>query len=276
MEDIMTLIVRNDLESIKSLIEQKKFNVNDQDRDGNTALMYAVAGGFLEIVKYLIAEGADANLQEREGQTALMIAIGIDEKIVRVLIEEAHANLDLIDKSGKTALMIAVGYNNESIVEMLYQSHASVLIKDNFSKTVGDLMSDSNNINSNIKDMITKRIQEIELAINFVYDLTQTNPTLSKESLSRTDLEMLSSLLTINRNDFILASFERMANTIDVWDKISELKYQFDEDGSTDSEASDVTVSHNLILKLEMTDIIESIIINVELLAELEGAIDAI
>ncbi len=72
------------LEIVKALIANGA-NVNHQNNYGNTALIEASSKNHLEIVKALIANGANVNLQNNNGQTALNLAS--DEEIIRVLQE---------------------------------------------------------------------------------------------------------------------------------------------------------------------------------------------
>ena len=82
-------------------------DVNLQDEDGNTALMWAVSSAYTEAVKALIAANADVNLQNIYGETALMWAASKgDTEIVKVLIA-AGADLNLQNNSGSTALIWA-------------------------------------------------------------------------------------------------------------------------------------------------------------------------
>ncbi len=41
---------------------------------GNTAVFYAVISGELNVVKYIVAQGAKFNIQNKEGETPLMKA----------------------------------------------------------------------------------------------------------------------------------------------------------------------------------------------------------
>jgi uncharacterized protein len=95
-----------DLEMVKSLIA-KGANVNAKDEDGETALMGAAEKGHLEIVKLLLGKGAKVNAKNEEGVTALM---GAAEKgyleIVRLLLDKG-ANVNAKRKDGATALYTA-------------------------------------------------------------------------------------------------------------------------------------------------------------------------
>lgn len=60
-------------------------NPNAQDRDGLTALMYAASQGRVELVKLLLAHGADVQVKNARGDTAWTLATG--EEVVRALRE---------------------------------------------------------------------------------------------------------------------------------------------------------------------------------------------
>jgi len=51
-----------------------KANVNKQDKEGYTPLMRAAFNSHDEIVKLLLAKGADPKLKEKKGKTALDLA----------------------------------------------------------------------------------------------------------------------------------------------------------------------------------------------------------
>ena len=59
--------------------------------DGNTALMLAANRGFLDIVKRLLASGADVNIRAKDGWTALAAAEMIGDTEIAELIKKAGA-----------------------------------------------------------------------------------------------------------------------------------------------------------------------------------------
>ena len=62
------------LEIVQYLVENGA-NINAKDDDkGRTALMFASRDGHLEVVKYLVESGANINAKTDEGWTALMSA----------------------------------------------------------------------------------------------------------------------------------------------------------------------------------------------------------
>jgi ankyrin repeat protein len=58
---------------VETLLESGSI-INTQDREGWTALMYAAEGNRTEVIKMLVAKGADLNLRNSKGETALTVA----------------------------------------------------------------------------------------------------------------------------------------------------------------------------------------------------------
>ena len=72
---IGTSLVGNYMEVLQCLRYEGKAEVNTRGSNGMTALMWAVHHEDLEMLEWLIDEGADINEQENFGQTALMLAV---------------------------------------------------------------------------------------------------------------------------------------------------------------------------------------------------------
>ena len=64
------------LPSVKYLIEEVGVDVNGRDHDGYNALHHAAARGDTELVRYLVAQGADVMAISRRGQTTADMANG--------------------------------------------------------------------------------------------------------------------------------------------------------------------------------------------------------
>jgi ankyrin repeat protein len=56
------------------LLAQRKININVQDVDGYTALMWASEHGSLDLVELLVSTGANPNLKNNRGETAISLA----------------------------------------------------------------------------------------------------------------------------------------------------------------------------------------------------------
>lgn len=69
------------LAAVKFLVEVAGADVNARDHDGNTAMHHAASRGDIEMLKYLVAKGADPKLVNREGQTTLDMANGPVQRV---------------------------------------------------------------------------------------------------------------------------------------------------------------------------------------------------
>ena len=96
-------------------------NVNLQDVDGWTALMFASYYGYIKIVKLLISiPDFGVNLQSKNGWTALMIASSLgNTEIVELLLSRSEINIDLQNAWEQTALEIASRRGYNKIVSLL-------------------------------------------------------------------------------------------------------------------------------------------------------------
>ena len=102
-----------------------------EDLVGNTTLMSASLEGHLEVTKLLIEEGVDVNAQDNEGWTALMYASGaglkdrkdVNPEVVPLLIK-AGADVNAQDNKGYTALKWASREGHTDIVKLLKEAGA--------------------------------------------------------------------------------------------------------------------------------------------------------
>ena len=118
---------RGDLAAIKNQLADRA-NVNLQDGEGKTALFYAADRGHTEIVKLLLAKGAD--VKSAAGAKALMASAcaGDLESVKAILAQGADINAQ--DKEGVTALMVAAEENRVEVVKLLLSRGANASLKD--------------------------------------------------------------------------------------------------------------------------------------------------
>ena len=98
---------KGDLEAVKKILtpRTKTFLGNAKDNEGNTALIWAVRMGHLDVVKYLVKAGVDLNAKNIDGHRALVYAVHNDKRNdIRAFLREAGAK----DDSGKTFLISAI------------------------------------------------------------------------------------------------------------------------------------------------------------------------
>jgi ankyrin repeat protein len=85
----------------------------------------------LPAVRLLLAAGADVNIPNRDGNTALMFAVAARKSadLVRLLLD-AGAVVDSRNAGGRTALLSAIGFQSLPAVEMLLAAGADVSLAD--------------------------------------------------------------------------------------------------------------------------------------------------
>ena len=117
---------RGNLEIVRYLVKNGA-DVNFIDACDGTALMEASESGNLEIVKYLVENGANIHFKNYRGETALMNASAKGNlEVVKYLIEKG-ADVNVISK-GYTALIVASDYSHLEVVKHLVEKGADVNI----------------------------------------------------------------------------------------------------------------------------------------------------
>lgn len=108
-------------ESLRLILEHwmRTLGADGADEHGETALMFAAAGGDVEMTRTLIDNGAPVNARSDIGETALMFAArwGRADIVAMLLAEEADTSL--VNAYGETALSLAEEGGHGDVVEML-------------------------------------------------------------------------------------------------------------------------------------------------------------
>uniref|UniRef100_H2Z9A0 KAP NTPase domain-containing protein n=1 Tax=Ciona savignyi TaxID=51511 RepID=H2Z9A0_CIOSA len=104
---------------VRLLLAHQRINVNQADRDGQTALSYATKIGTEDIISELLEHGAYLNVTDHSGDTPLIKAVKNGRlNAVRVLLAR-FADVNIQGKEGKTALHIACSMGLSAIVQEL-------------------------------------------------------------------------------------------------------------------------------------------------------------
>lgn len=137
-EQLLKAVKMGNIKGFKKLLKNECIDINYQDEQGYTALMYASSmPQRSKFVKILLQNRAQADIQRINvsdssfgGQTALMLAaIAGYIDIVKMLID-AGADLNLQNKNGRTALLSAALKGNTNIVRLLIERGARFDIQD--------------------------------------------------------------------------------------------------------------------------------------------------
>jgi ankyrin repeat protein len=104
-------------------------DINKVGKHGNSALMKASREGNIEVVKELIALGADLSIKNVDGNSALWNAcFGNSYECFHALVE-AGIDINSQNDNAVTALMYCASAGKEDFVELLLQNNANTLLE---------------------------------------------------------------------------------------------------------------------------------------------------
>ena len=131
-EQIKTLFEackEGDFEKVRNYIEELEYYTiltELKDSSENTLLHVACQNGHLEIVQYLVQNGAEVNARNNQKDTPLALACpGRHTDIVKFLMQNG-ANIDTVNQEGDSPLAIACKHGSLSIVEHLVKNEAKL------------------------------------------------------------------------------------------------------------------------------------------------------
>ena len=123
------------LKAAQALIDWPKTNVEARNQQDESPLMMAALKGHTDMVKKLIARGADVN---KPGWAPLhYAATGGHLEILNLLLEE-HAFVDAESPNGTTPLMMAAHYGSPAAVKLLLEAGADTAMKNQLGMTALD------------------------------------------------------------------------------------------------------------------------------------------
>lgn len=120
----LAMAAYNGHDEILELLIKNKATIDARDRQGNTPLIHAASGPYPTTVKLLLAAGAeidavDAGINGGEHFTALMMAAAMGNiEVVKVLLA-AGANKEMLDDDGESAIDFARSKGHPKIAELL-------------------------------------------------------------------------------------------------------------------------------------------------------------
>jgi len=114
---------------LKLIIDSKLIDINARDKDGTNALMAAAVRGHKDCVQLLIENKAEVNTQNVDGHTALMFAYNGKNQVETLLDKYADYIKDV--DSNSTKIIKDALQTHVDVIEMLVNGGADKNIKDN-------------------------------------------------------------------------------------------------------------------------------------------------
>ncbi|CAD8135789.1 unnamed protein product [Paramecium octaurelia] len=100
-EQFLTYAQKGSMEEMKRAMVQGNVDVNYQDKEGNTAMFYAIMHNHLEVVRYLIQNDASLEVYNAQGSGPLHLAAEKMNKEIVLLLVINQADPNLKNQSGQ-------------------------------------------------------------------------------------------------------------------------------------------------------------------------------
>jgi len=124
-EELIEAACVGDTVRIKNLIAQGA-NVNYQNEQINTVLMWAVTHRHVDAAQQLLNAGADINGQDVLGGTALIVAAGNGDMPMVEMLLKRGADVHLKDAEGNTAFTWAEHNRHNQVTRLLQDLKSSL------------------------------------------------------------------------------------------------------------------------------------------------------
>ncbi|WP_147677670.1 ankyrin repeat domain-containing protein [Algibacter pacificus] len=151
-----------DFEIVKHLLSFKENEVNKLTHDGRTYLFWASYSGNLELVNYLLENGARVDIIDDKGSSPLIFAAAAGEtntKIYDALIAKGANVKTETSKDGANALLLLIPkVSNFDIVDYFETKGVSLKSKDHYGNGVFNYTAKSGNIDM-LKKLVAKGIE---------------------------------------------------------------------------------------------------------------------
>ncbi|MGQ0676584.1 MAG: ankyrin repeat domain-containing protein [Rhodospirillales bacterium] len=132
--DFLELVKNGKTEDVaRTLIRGQ--SANTADSNGRTAMMYAAAGGYVEIIEILVKNKANVRIKDKQGRSALYWAAAMGHEDALELLLKLGAPANDPDRQGTTPLMVASRRGFEGVVRQLLAAKADVNATDHTGRT---------------------------------------------------------------------------------------------------------------------------------------------
>lgn len=110
----------------KNILSKGGLDINQQNKQGLTPLMYAVGNGHLGMFQFLLDNGAKIELLDKQGEDVLLHAIQNEQKKIVEQLIELKPNLNIKDKNGTTPLLWAIWLKDKELIKLLIEQGVDI------------------------------------------------------------------------------------------------------------------------------------------------------
>ncbi|MDQ7824135.1 MAG: ankyrin repeat domain-containing protein [Candidatus Eremiobacteraeota bacterium] len=127
--ELQAAVFENKLEKTEELLKLHPGQVNQGDGEGTRLLQVAACNGYDEMVRLLIARGADVNAHNDSGTTALQEAVYKKNRPMIDLLLSERADPDGKDCRGYTSLHLAVELGDYDVASRILSAGAKINVR---------------------------------------------------------------------------------------------------------------------------------------------------
>ncbi|SKB89751.1 Ankyrin repeat-containing protein [Parapedobacter luteus] len=138
----------NLLEQVQAMIDDNPHLLDEVSDHGFTPLGLATHFGNENVVRYLLAKGADPNIQSHNGYNVYPLHAAISsgfDNIAKMLIE-AGAEVNVFQASRISPLHLASQTGNIDLIILLLENGALIEVKNDMGKTASDLAAEKGHV----------------------------------------------------------------------------------------------------------------------------------
>lgn len=119
---LIKAVTTNEVEEVKQILEDKQYNVNEVNKQNESALLIATHNDFVEIAKMLIDSGADVNQQDNIQDSSYLYA-GAQGKtdILAYMLENSEPNQKVYNRFGGNTIIPAAEKGHLDTVKLLLE-----------------------------------------------------------------------------------------------------------------------------------------------------------
>lgn len=170
--------------TVEGLLKEQDIDVNAAQGDGTTALHWAVYWNNAQLVKELLAKGADAQAATRLGATPLYLAaVNGNAELIKLLLDAGADAKATVLQNEETPLMFAARAGNLDAVKVLIDAGADIDAKDAYRGATPLLFAAEQN-NAAVVDLLIDRGANPNARTNTVVAESRRGPALPTGGLT--------------------------------------------------------------------------------------------